>query len=227
LPDKYFEIFDKNLHAFSVSMIGLNQSFVNKFEKNTPEIKNKIKFIEKLKSMGFWVSVRIHPLIDEQEARLLVNEIKDTVDYITIEFLDIKQKQYGLMKLLDMENNYDDYDFVSNHNGNYGLKHCIKRDIFLKLKQISKVKISSSFFPELSDSNNCCGIDTVFNKWHNYNSFYFKRNNNFNGCNCFKNTLKNLGCYNGTIKRNNMYESTVSNIVNHSIKENEISKVFI
>ena len=72
LDDEYFNLLDPNIHAFQISLIGTDEDWIRSFEKNTPSPQERIEFIKELKSKGFWVSVRIQPLIDLEQANELM-----------------------------------------------------------------------------------------------------------------------------------------------------------
>ena len=202
LPEKYFDVLDKDIHAFQISLISLNNNYIRRFEKNTPSPQERISFIRKLKEKGFWVGIRIQPLIDVKEAYRLVENISGVVDYITVEHIKIgndnSNKEF-LFKSIDL----NPEDFVS-VGREYELKTEIKRKNIELLKTISKCPIGcgDNDLHELSDSNNCCGIDTIndnFNGWIKYNSMYISKTKDnsqwFPKCNC-------SACFNSECRKN-------------------------
>ena len=64
LPEDYFQILNPKYHTFQVSLFTDNEETIRKYELNTPTAKERIEFIKELKRRGFWVSVRIQPLIN-------------------------------------------------------------------------------------------------------------------------------------------------------------------
>lgn len=178
LDDEYFDILDPNIHAFQISLIGTDENWIRNFEKNTPSPQERIEFIKKLKSKGFWVSVRIQPLIDLEQAKNVVKELSHIVDYITVEHLKVynrkgvKEEMLGFIGL-----NWSNYRYVGKK---YELDTEIKKRNIEELKKISKCPIGcgDNDLHELSDSNNCCGVDTIndnFNGWIRYNSMYINK----------------------------------------------------
>jgi DNA repair photolyase len=96
IPEDYFDILNPEIHTFQVSLIGTSNEYIRRFETNTPLPHERIELIKKLKSKGFWVSVRIQPLIKIDEAINVIRETENFVDYYTIEHLKLPyRKQYG------------------------------------------------------------------------------------------------------------------------------------
>ena len=87
LPDDYLEIINPEIHAFQTSILGWSEEFVRKFEGRTPTAQDRLKFGEMLRNKGFWWSIRIQPLIDINEALLLIDNAKSIPSYYTIEHL--------------------------------------------------------------------------------------------------------------------------------------------
>lgn len=59
LPDSYFKILDPKIHAFQISIMGLDDDYIRKYETNTPTAYERVEFLKKLRQMGFWCSIRI------------------------------------------------------------------------------------------------------------------------------------------------------------------------
>lgn len=203
LPRYYYEVLDKNIHAFQISLISLNNNFIKKFESHTPSPQERISFIKKLKDRGFWVGVRIQPLININEAYNLVKYISNIVNYITVEHIKIGNDNSNKVFLFKNMNLNPD-DFVS-AGREYEFKTEIKKQNIELLKSISNCPIGcgDNDLHELSDSNNCCGIDTInenFSNWIKYNAMYIKQTNNtevwFPKCNC-SSCINNEGRING------------------------------
>ena len=89
LPQRYFDALDSRIHAFQISLISLKNDYVRQFELNTPLATERIAFINKLKDKGFWVGIRVQPLIDIEEAEELVKALSPKVNYITVEHIKI------------------------------------------------------------------------------------------------------------------------------------------
>ena len=182
LPDKYFEILNPKIHAFQISLIGYDVEFIRQFENNTPEPKNRIKFIKLLKSKNFWVSLRMQPLIDLHQAEKVINQLENHIDYITIEHLKIALDNKDIKTKLFKFINKDNYKATGRE---YELNTEIKKANILYLKSITKNKIGcgDNDLHELSDSFNCCGIDCIndnFNNWLKYNSMNINMTNTNN-----------------------------------------------
>lgn len=191
LPADYFEVLDNNIHAFQISLISLNEEYIRRFEVNTPPPNERLKFINQLKDKRFWVGIRLQPLIDIEEAEDLVKNISDKVDYITVEHLKIGNDNSNKEYLFEISNKTPS-DFVS-VGREYEFKTEIKRENIKRLKAISKCPIGcgDNDLHEMSDSLNCCGVDTInenFNGWIKYNSMYIQKTNDLSKwnpqCNC-------------------------------------------
>lgn len=89
LIQKYYDILNPDIHAFQISLCGIDEDWIRLFESNTPPPFQRINFIKKLKQMGFWVGVRIQPLINMKQAIGVVDAVSEYVDYITVEHLKI------------------------------------------------------------------------------------------------------------------------------------------
>ena len=191
LDDEYFNLLDPNIHAFQISLIGTDEDWIRSFEKNTPSPQERIEFIKELKSKGFWVSVRIQPLIDLEQAKNVIKELSHIVDYITVEHLKIYNRKGVKEKMFEFSHlDWSDYKYTGKK---YELNTDIKKHNIEELKKISKCPIGcgDNDLHELSDSHNCCGIDTInenFNNWIKYNAMYINQTGDkeqwFPQCNC-------------------------------------------
>ena len=72
LPDEYWNLLNPEIHTFQISLIGVSDEYIRKFETNTPLASERIKFVKELKRRGFWVSIRIQPIIDINEVLELI-----------------------------------------------------------------------------------------------------------------------------------------------------------
>lgn len=191
LPDEYYSVLDNQIHAFQISLISMDNNYIRRFEPNTPPPEDRVNFIKKLKSYGFWVGIRIQPLININEAFGVVKELSDIVDYITVEHIKIGNDNNNKRWMFE-EMNLSPTDFKC-----CGREYELKTDIKLKnineLKAISKCPIGcgDNDLHFMSDSDNCCGIDTInsnFDGWIKYNSMYLNKGNANNvwypKCNC-------------------------------------------
>ena len=89
LPNEYFDILNPQLHAFQISILGWSEQFVKLWETNTLSSQDRLDFVKLLRKLGFWCSIRIQPLIDIDEAKLLVKNASDIPSYITVEHLKL------------------------------------------------------------------------------------------------------------------------------------------
>ena len=178
IPEEYFEVMDNRLHAFQISLMSMDEEYIRKFETRTPTPNERKKFAQLLRDRGFWVSVRIQPLVKLEHAIDVVNEMSGIVNYITVEHIKIGNDNANKKQMfIDMELNPSDFKSCGRE---YEFITDIKRKNILKLKSISKCPIGcgDNDLHELSDSNNCCGIDTInenFNQWIKYNSMYINK----------------------------------------------------
>jgi len=178
LPDEYFEILNPKYHAFQISLISMDERFIRIYEHNTPSPENRINFIKKLKSKGFWVSLRLQPLIDIDEAIRLIKNIQKYIDYITIEHIKIPVDNKKIREYLFQNIPYNLNDFYSTGR-EYELRPYIKLNNIRKIKKYTNlpIGIGDNDLHEYSDSLNCCGLDRInknFNNWLKYNSMYIR-----------------------------------------------------
>lgn len=177
LPDKYWGVLDPNIHTFSISLLGYSDDYVKKWETNTPMATERIKFIEELKSRGFWVSIRIQPIIDIDEVLLLIKNSEHLVDFYTVEHLKIPMNNPKMAKLVlgKLENP----TLLKPFEGEWWFDPKDKIKNIERIKESTKVKIGcgDDDLHIMSDTLNCCGIDTMpsaFENWYKYNSMYIK-----------------------------------------------------
>ena len=178
LDDMYWEILDPKIHTFSLSILGYSDEYVRTWESATPLATERIAFAKELKERGFWVSIRIQPIILMEEVEKLIKASENYVDYYTVEHLKLPvdnadvckrllQKMYGVKTQLVAKGREYEFDSVT------------KRKNIEYIKSITNVKIGcgDNDLHVLSDSLNCCGIDTMpkaFKNWLKYNSMYIK-----------------------------------------------------
>jgi DNA repair photolyase len=173
IPDDYFEFIDVKTKTFQISLFTDNEETLRTFEPNTPTAKQRIDFIKELKRRGYWVSVRIQPIIYIDEAISLINKLKNIVDYITVEHLKIPPTKYGreLIKLIDMQK----LGYILKLRRSY-LKLPIN-EISKNIGQIKKIHninlgVGDNELLTETTSCNCCGVDCMpkeFNNWMGYN----------------------------------------------------------
>lgn len=179
--------------------MGWNDEYIRKWEDKTPVAKERLRFVKELKEKGFWVSIRIQPIIDIKEVIELIKNSDKYVDYYTIEHLKIaldnKIIRKNLIEKLKGVNvrlvpSGREYEFDTN----------TKLNNLKKIKEATNVKIGcgDNDLHILSDSLNCCGIDTMpkaFENWFKYNSMYIKMTGDRTQWNPKQNCNK---CFNGS-----------------------------
>ena len=177
LPDEYWEILNPDIHAFQISLIGYSDEFIRKYETNTPLASERIAFIKELHNRGFWVSVRIQPLINLDEAIRVVKEVNGYVNYITVEHLKIPTDNFAVRELFtDIK---EKYPFVKpKKSRNYELTTKYKLKNVNKIKEIAQCPVgcADNDLHAYSDSKCCCGVDCIndnFNNYLKYNTCYF------------------------------------------------------
>jgi DNA repair photolyase len=178
LDDMYWEILDPKIHTFSISILGYTDEYVRTWESATPLATERINFVKELKERGFWVSIRIQPIIVMEEVEKLIKASDKYVDYYTIEHLKLPVdnakardrllgKMHGVKTCLVAKGREYEFDSTT------------KRKNIEYIKSLTNVKIGcgDNDFHFLSDSLNCCGIDTMppsFSNWLKYNTMYIK-----------------------------------------------------
>lgn len=178
LDDMYWEILDPNIHTFSISLMGFNDDYVKVWESNTPTPNERIAFVKELKERGFWVSIRIQPIIDINEVLLLIEHTQDFVDYYTVEHLKLPLDNSVVCNRLIKKLNGMCVQLVAKGR-EYEFDTKTKIDNINRIKDATHVKIGcgDNELHTMSDSLNCCGIDTMpksFSNWLKYNSMYIK-----------------------------------------------------
>lgn len=178
-PQEYWDLFDPQIHSFQVSIMGLDEEFVGRFEANTNSVENRINFVKELKSKGFWVSVRIQPLVDVNEAIKLIAEIEEYVDFITIEHLKIPNHHVAMKNHL-LQASGRTLESLESQANNYVIPFREQKENIEKIKACTKVPIGcgDNLFHDLSTTNNCCGLDTMndnFSNWIKCNTMYMEK----------------------------------------------------
>lgn len=207
LSDEYWECLNPLIHTFSISLIGINQEYVSKFESNTPSVKSRLEFIQTLKDKGFFVGVRIQPIIDINETIKLVEHLNaiSNVDFITLEHIKISQMNRKFVDAF-MPKVAEVAPFVLVNN-EYQVRSDVKKKNIELLKSISRIPIGvgDDDLHHLSDTDNCCGLDLMpkaFENWHKYNTMYLNKKAHDvnvwypkNDCNrCFNPLRQKSGC---------------------------------
>lgn len=177
LPDEYFNILNPKLHAFQISIMGYDDEFIRKYETHTPTVKERIEFIKKLRSKGFWVSVRLQPLVDLEQALKVCKEIDGVANYITIEHLKIPTDNKNVRKLFEPIDMTKYYRPSSLRNFELRKEEKIKNiEAIKEVVKNSIIGVGDNDLHYMSQSRCCCGIDTIgeaFDNYLKYNLTYF------------------------------------------------------
>ena len=183
VPDyEYWNVLNPKLHTFQISLIGTDPVWVGKFESTSPPPAERIHFIKELKKRGFWVSIRIQPLLDLDQADAVLKAVHKHIDYCTIEHLKLPKFNDKIWDSV-LEHLSTEYKMLLRASPNkpeFELNSRVKLDniLFLKGKYPDvKFGCGDNDLHEYSDSLNCCGVDLMpeaFNNWLKYNSMYIK-----------------------------------------------------
>lgn len=177
LPEEYFDVLDPEIHAVQISILGWDADYVKKLEWNTPTPQERMNFVKELKSRGFWVSVRIQPLIDFEEAKKVVENLPKDLNYLTLEHMKIPVMNKPVKEYLQKFVNMDDY-YKPKQGINYEMKTELKLKHFEELEKMVDCPVGAgdNDMHHMTQSRCCCGIDTVnknFDNWLKYNTTYF------------------------------------------------------
>lgn len=180
LPNDYLELLNPNIHAFQISIMGLDYDYVRKWERNTPRPTERAEFVQLLrKDYGLWCSVRIQPIIELQPVLDMIDAFEDIPSYYSVEHLHV---------IADSHNAHDAL-----------LEHCINSDSYIQHGGVTEVKtevkvnninqiiehanrygvkvgVADNDLHYMSQSRCCCGIDTIgdaFSNYLKYNECYF------------------------------------------------------
>jgi len=179
LTDDYWRVLNPKYHTFQISLISDNENTIRLFESNTPTAKDRISFIKELKRRGFWVSVRIQPLIYVNEAISLLNKLEGCIDFATVEHLKITKTGTQEIRKLMFSKLGDEAGLYKVRRNYYKLPYNEMKKNINKIKSSTNIKIGcgDNEFHENSDCLNCCGIDLMpnsFKNWMKYNSQYIQ-----------------------------------------------------
>jgi len=152
--DLYTEIYDKNLAHFQITITSTD--IVN-FEKASPP-HERIKAVEKLYKLGFDVSVRLSPFIEQYIDINVINTIK--CDKVLIEFLKVNpfiRKSFNL--------DYSEYSLK--YGGYEHLQLNKKIELVKKITGFNQVSVGEyvldhyKYFKEHVNHNkkDCCNLD--------------------------------------------------------------------
>ena len=179
LPEDYLKILNPEIHAFQTSLIGFDEEFTKKYEKNTPTPQERIDFIKDMHNRGFWTCVRLQPLINVEQAIKVCKALDGIADFAVVEHLKVPVINKYLRKVFYDELNTGNY--VASHNmKNYEPKKDIKIENIKKIQSsVTKtlIGVGDNDLHYMSQSRNCCGLDTIpsekFKNWLKYNLTYF------------------------------------------------------
>ncbi len=186
LTNEYWEVLNPKYHVFQISLFSDNEETIRKFELNTPTAKERIDFIKELKKSGFWVSVRIQPLINVNEAISLLNKLNGYIDFATVEHIKV-------VKTGNSELRYQLFEMLGTYSGRLKIRRnyyklpyneLIKDIEIIKANTNIPIGVGDNEIHEMSDCNNCCGLDLMpnsFSSWLKYNSQYIRMTNDKTG----------------------------------------------
>ena len=176
LPKEYWEILNPKLHAFQISLIGVDDDYIKKYETNTFSASERLNFLKELRDKGFWCSIRIQPVIDIEQVLKLCKKIDGIASYVTVEHLKINTDNEKMKEMF--KDKIQDYARTSIMR-NLELPSKVKIENIKRIKEClpnTKVGVGDNDLHYLSDSRCCCGIDTIgleFQNWLKYNLTYF------------------------------------------------------
>ena len=183
LPKEYWEILNPKLHAFQVSLIGYDAEWLKKYEPNTPTPQQRLDFMRKLRRKGFWVGMRIQPLIDMEQAKKVALAAQEFVNYITIEHLKVATNNTYQMELFNVSSKHPEY-YHPKSSRHFVVRRDIKEKHIREIMSVitkCKIGVGDNDLHHLSQSRCCCGIDTIggaFDNYLKYNLTYFATSNN-------------------------------------------------
>jgi DNA repair photolyase len=168
--DTYYNAnLNPNLHTFQLSVTNLEDR--KDIEPNIPNIKERIKFFNELKSKGFKVGIRVQPFIPNVTKVNIIDTFRDA-DYFTIEGLKLipqnkDQKDYST-NLLSLQLN----DFTQ--MGLLNLKPETRIELYKEfINKLNEYKIPFSIadndLHHISSGKCCCG-DVLIQKSTDFNN---------------------------------------------------------
>lgn len=178
LPDSYFDILDPKIHAFQISLMGLDYDYVTKWETNTPRPTDRAEFVQMLRDYGFWCAVRIQPIIEIEPVLKMVDMFEDIPSFYSVEHLHVISDSYSAQKAL-LEHMVDSTD-IETVNGVTEFKHEVKIRNMQAIMRVAnqygvKVGAADNDLHYMSQARTCCGIDLIggaFENFLKYNSCY-------------------------------------------------------
>lgn len=160
-----------DLHSFQLSVTNVDNR--KDIEPNVPDIKNRIKFYNDLKTDGFKVGIRIQPFIPNVTTLDIVDVFKDA-DYFTLEGLKIvpqnKEHKEELLKILDIDRSNFTQMGLLNLKPEFRMQ--MYEDFVNKLKD-NKIpfSIADNDLHYISSGKCCCG-DSLIKKSTTFNNTY-------------------------------------------------------
>ncbi len=177
LPQEYWDVLDPAIHTFSISIMGSSEEFVRKFESNTPSVQERLDFVKELHDRGFWVSIRIQPIVDIEEALALIKRAENYVNYFTVEHIKLPANNLKALAYLRECYNFDYHVVKRGREWEYTGVEKIKNIERIKAATKVPIGVGDNDLHTMSSTLNCCGIDTMppaFSNWLKYNSMYIK-----------------------------------------------------
>jgi DNA repair photolyase len=175
LPDEYYALLDKRLHAFQVSIMGWSPEYIKRWEGNTATAQERAEFVQLLrKDFGIWCSVRIQPIINKWEAVALMLALRDIPSYYSLEHLHVIADSWAGQEAL-LKYCKGSRSFIQK-SGITEFKTEVKRENIKFLTSIAnrfgvKVGSADNDLHALSQSRCCCGTDTIGGAFDNYLKF--------------------------------------------------------
>lgn len=163
---KYLEIYNKNLAHFQITVTNTNDENSLLYEKASPPSK-RIKSIETLYKLGFDVSVRLSPFIDENIDYDILNSIN--CDKILIEFLKVNHFIKKWFKI-------DYSDYMVKYGGYIHLPLFKKAALLKNITGFSQLSVGEYVYDHYLyfrdnvnyNSQDCCNIDFEKKQIPNY-----------------------------------------------------------
>ena len=177
LPQDYLDILNPRIHAFQVSLMGMDEEYVARWETNTPSPTERAEFVKFLREVGFWCSVRIQPIIEIDKVLEMIDMFEDIPSYYSAEHLHVIADSYSAQKaLFDNMPNFDD---MCINGGVTEFKHNVKIENMKRIIEHAnrygvKVGVADNDLHFMSQTRCCCGIDTLeaFSNYLKFNSCY-------------------------------------------------------
>ena len=179
LPDEYYNLLDKKLHAFQVSIMGWSPEYIKKWEGNTASAQARAEFVQLLRNdFDIWCSVRIQPIINKWEAVALMLAMRDIPSYYSLEHLHVIADSWAGQEAL-LKHCKGSKSFIQK-SGITEFKTEVKRKNIEFLTKVANafsvpVGAADNDLHYMSQSRCCCGTDTIggaFNNYLKFNSCY-------------------------------------------------------